>query len=140
MLWRRTRSTKPLRKNNVMMDRLRHVVKKYAIILAVGVAYLVLVLCTGWGIPCPFYTLTGFLCPACGVSRMIVALVRLDFLAALKHHALLLVTLPMLLFCLIYPDVRYILKGERRLGWVSVLLWIEVGLLLIFGIVRNFIA
>ena len=113
--------------------------RKYVIILGVGIAYLIFALCTGWGIPCPFYMLTGFRCPACGVSRMLLSLIRLDFAEAFHHNALLLITLPLLLLCLIYPDVRYVWKGDRKIGWINVLLWIEIGALLVFGVVRNLV-
>ena len=120
--------------------RLMPVLRKYAIILGVGVAYLILVLWLGWGIPCPFYTLTGWKCPACGISRMLMALARLDLLEAFRQNAMLLCTLPLLLFCLIYPDVRYVLWGRRGMGRLWLLPWIEIGLLLLFGIFRNLVA
>lgn len=120
-----------------MRPRLWKVLKKYAIILGIGVAYWLFTLWTGWGIPCLFYKITGFQCPACGISRMLSSLLRLDFAAAFHYHPLLLLTLPILLFCLIYPDVRYLLRGDRTMGWVNVLLWAEIALLLVFGVVRN---
>lgn len=122
-----------------MKTRLWGVLKKYAILLSIGLAYLLFVLWTGIGIPCLFYKLTGFQCPACGVSRMLVSLAHLDFAAAFRYNAFLLVTAPVLLFCLIYPDVRFVLRGDRKLGWVNAVLWCELVLLLAFGIVRNLI-
>lgn len=45
--------------------------------------------------PCPFHLLTGWDCPGCGGTRMLVSLLRGDVLAALRHNAfLLLVGLP----------------------------------------------
>ena len=123
-----------------MRHRFVSVLRKYGIILGVGVAYLVVVLYLGWGIPCPIYTLTGLKCPACGISRMLVALVRLDLCEAFRQNAVLLCTLPLLLFCLIYPDVRFVLRGRRGMGRLWVLPWVEIGLLLLFGIFRNVLA
>ena len=122
-----------------MRSRLYGVLKKYAIILGIGLAYLIFTLLTGIGIPCLFYRLTGFQCPACGVSRMIVSVAKLDFAAAFHYNAFLLVTAPILLFCLIYPDVRFVLSGNRKLGWVNVVLWCELILLVVFGVIRNFV-
>ena len=120
-----------------MKSRLSKTVKKYAIILAVGVAYLIFTLCTGKGIPCIFYTLTGFECPACGVSRMIVSVVRLDFVDAYHCNPFLFVTAPVILFCLIYSDVRYVISGDGALGKLSIILWVEIALAMLFGVVRN---
>ena len=120
-----------------MRCRLIPVLRKYAIILGVGAAYLLLVLFLGWGIPCPFYTLTGLRCPACGISRMLVALSHFNFPEAFRQNAMLLCTLPLLLFCLIYPDVRFVLWGRRGMERLWVLPWVEIGLLLLFGIFRN---
>lgn len=122
-----------------MKSRLYKVLIKYAVILGVGLAYWLFTLWTGWGIPCLFYKITGFQCPACGVSRMLSSLLRFDFVAAFHYHPFLLVTLPLLLFCLIYPDVRYVLWGDRSMGWVNVLLWGEIVLLLLFGVLRNMV-
>ena len=113
--------------------------KKYAVILLIGVAYLIFTLLTGIGIPCVFYKLTGLQCPACGISRMLISLAHLDFAAAFRYNAFLLVTAPVLLFCLIYPDVRFVLHGDRKMGWVNGLLWCELVLLIVFGVVRNLI-
>ena len=107
-------------------------------ILAVGVAYLVFVLCTGWGIPCVFSALTGLECPGCGVSRMLVSLVHLDLAAAFSHNPFLLITSPILLGLLALSDAKYVRTGERRLGRTgSALLWGEVILALLYGVLRN---
>ncbi len=42
----------------------------------------------GIGIPCLFRRMTGFQCPGCGNSRAVLALLRLDVVAALKHNLL----------------------------------------------------
>lgn len=122
-----------------MKERLRRTVVKYLVVLGVGIAYLVFVLCTGIGIPCPIYTVSGFKCPACGISRMLVSLVRFDLESAFGHNPFLMVTGPLILFCLIYSDYLYIKRGDRSAGWLTVLMWIIVAALLIFGVLRNVI-
>lgn len=37
---------------------------------------------TGWGIPCPFRLLTGWLCPFCGGTHMAASLLRGDIAGA----------------------------------------------------------
>ena len=119
-------------------ERLHGVLKKYAIVLGIAIAYLILVLATGWGIPCIFYTVTGLQCPACGVSRMLLALLRLDVVAAFWYNPYLFVNAPIILFCLGYSEVQYVKTGSRtHRRWINIVLWIEIGLALLFGIARN---
>lgn len=120
-----------------MRARLYRVLKKYAVVLGIGVAYLVFTLCTGWGIPCFFYMLTGYKCPACGVSRMIASLARFDFRVAFEYNPFLLVTGPVILFCFVYSDARYVKTGNASMGRLSFILWAEIAFALAFGIIRN---
>ncbi len=119
-------------------ERLHRLLKKYAIVLGVAIAYLIFVLVTEWGIPCPFFTVTKLRCPACGISRMLLALLRLDFAEAFWHNPYLFVNAPVILFCLGYSDLQYVRTGGRmQRGWVNAVLWSEVGLALLFGVLRN---
>lgn len=119
-------------------ERLHSVLKKYAIVLGIAVAYLIVVLVTGWGLPCLFFTVTKLQCPACGVSRMLLSLLRLDFVAAFHYNPYLFVNAPVILFCLGYSEAQYVKTGSRvHRRWVNIILWIEIGLALLFGVVRN---
>ena len=120
-----------------MRERRDKIIKKYGIALLCGLAYALFVRITGWGIPCPIYTVTGLQCPACGVSRMLLAALRLDFAAAYRYNPFLFVTSPLLLFCIVYPDIVYIRTGGVDIGRARILLWIEIAAALIFGVVRN---
>lgn len=70
---------------------------------------------------------------------MIASLARLDFGAAFEYNPFLLVTGPVILFCLIYSDVRYVKTGDASMGRLGFVLWIEIALALAFGILRNFL-
>ncbi len=120
-----------------MKERLLSTVKKYALVLLIGLAYLAWVLLTGLKIPCVFKLITGLNCPGCGVTRMVVAAVRLNFSKAFWLNPYLFTNLPVILFCLVYSDIRYIQTGERALGFTKWILWCEIALALIFGVVRN---
>lgn len=67
--------------------------QKLAMVLGAGLAYYLFVRLTGWGIPCIFYLVSGFYCPGCGVSRMCMALLRLDLPAAFRANPLLMILL-----------------------------------------------
>ena len=110
---------------------------RYACLAAVGTAYLVLVLYTGIGIPCPIHALTGLSCPGCGLSRMLIALVRGDPVSAFGYNPFLFITGPFLLAYFAASEVKYIRQGNGRLGRWEILLLVELFLALAFGILRN---
>ena len=92
-------------------ERLWKSVKKCGILLGIGLAYLIFVKATGWGIRCVIHEITGKYCPGCGITRMFVALADLDFARAFRSNALLLIGLP---FAIVF--------GLRR--W---LIWLKTG-------------
>ena len=120
-----------------MRERLWRTVRKYVIVLTLGIAYSILVMLTGIGIPGLFYTVTGWQCPACGISRMLLSLMRLDFIGAYSYNQFLFINLPVILLCLIWSDIKYVRTGDGSLGRLNIVLWIEIALALIFGLVRN---
>jgi hypothetical protein len=121
------------------MRRLRETAVKYSVIFGILLAYLVFVLCTGMGIPCLFNKITGLKCVGCGISRMLVALVRFDFASAFKHNAFLFVTGPFLIAYIAFSEVRYVLNGSRRMGKYEIFLWVELVLAIAYGVLRNII-
>lgn len=68
---------------------------------------------------------------------MILSLARLDFVSAFNYNPFLLVTSPVILFCLVYSDVRYVRTGNASMGKLGFILWIEIAFALVFGIMRN---
>ena len=120
-----------------MRKRFFRVLKKYLIVLGAGILYFVFTSVTKIGIPCPFYYITGLQCPGCGISRMMLALARLDFTQALQYNPFIFLTLPILLFIIFYSDYLYIKTGNGSLGKWNFLMVAELAGLLIFGVVRN---
>ena len=123
--------------NPEIKARARRVVVKYSIILGVGVAYLIFFLCVGFGIPCVFREITGLKCPGCGISKMFVSLARLDFAAAFRHNPLIFTTGPFLPAYLVTSEIKYIRCGERNMDKWEIFLWVELALLLAYGVLRN---
>lgn len=89
-------------------ERLRDVLCLYGGFLLLGLAYLAFVRLTGWRIPCPFYTVTGFLCPGCGITRMMVALSLPDLAAAYAANPAVFCAAPLLIALRLQDDYRYI--------------------------------
>ena len=123
----------------IMRGRLISEAKKLLIFFVIGIAYLIWVLLTDIRVPCVFHEVTGLLCPACGITRMIVATVKLDFAVAYSYNKLIFLTWPLIVIPLLHTEIRYIKIGERNPGKLSILLWIEIGLLVVFGVIRNLI-
>ena len=118
--------------------RLKRLLLLAGLILGIGLAYAVFVRLSGLSIPCPFHAVTGLLCPGCGVTRMCLALLRLDFAAAWQANPVLLLLLPVLAALLIRQAMRYVKTGRSTLSrGESALVWGMAAVLLLWGIARN---
>lgn len=103
-----------------------------------ALAYVCIIRVFGRGLYCPIWTLTGWYCPGCGVSRMCLRLLRLDFAGAFRANRLLFVCLPLILGLLLDRAVRYIRAGERGTPRWEERTWLALaGLFLVYGVVRN---
>ena len=118
--------------------RLKRLLLWAGLILGIGLAYAVFVGLTGFSIPCPVHALTGLLCPGCGVTRMCMALLALDFPAAWSANPVLLLLLPVLAALLARQAVQYVKSGRPSLSQrESALVWGMVAVLLLWGVARN---
>ena len=70
---------------------------------------------------------------------MLLSLLKFDFVAAYRYNPFLLINAPVLLLCFLYSDIQYIKAGETSMGKIKFLLWAEVFLALLFGVVRNLV-
>ncbi len=113
----------------------RRLLRIFAWVLGLGLAYLIWLLITGLPIPCPFYEWTGLPCPGCGTTRMFLSLARLDLTAAFRYH-------PVMLFGLfLWCAVALALWAGKPKGCASPrflysLLALTSASLLIFGVAR----
>lgn len=87
---------------------------------------------------CPLYSMTGFACPGCGLTRGFHALFHGDILKALDYNAL----IPIFVVVLGYLFVALVILAVRGRGLPMIIKqpgWL-VGLLvvmIVFGVVRN---
>ena len=87
---------------------------------------------------CPLYSMTGFACPGCGLTRGFHALFHGDVMGALDYNAL----IPVFAAFLGYLFLSMFLVAVRGRGLTmgklnGPLLWTVFGLLLVFGVLRN---
>ena len=110
------------------------------LLLALGDLYGVFIWRTGLAVPCPFRCMTGYLCPGCGVTHMCMALLHLDFQAAYASHPMLFVLLPVLFLIFGKYILDYIKTGSWSMnGLQTGMLYVCIGLLLVFNVIRNLI-
>jgi hypothetical protein len=93
---------------------------------------------TGFFPVCPLYSLTGFACPGCGLTRGFHALFHGDVLGALDYNAMLPFFAALIGFGFV-SLVYFAVRGKRIP--VNLLhpnaLWVFLVLLLVFGVTRN---
>ena len=122
-----------------MKTRLRKTAVLYISLLIGGIVYALVCSWIGFGIPCLFHKITGLMCPGCGVSRMCIALLKLDLQGAFQANPMVLMLSPFLIAVLADTTVRYVKTGSSNpKGWSLGLVYVMIVALLIFGIVRNF--
>ena len=123
---------------NEEKTRLRRIAAKAALVCGIGLAYACFVSITGWGIPCLFHTLTGLYCPGCGITRMFLALLRLDFLTAARHNLFVLCLLPAGAVLLVCKTRQYVKTGRTDMGLAEKVGYIVVfALCIVFTLLRN---
>ena len=109
-------------------------------LLLLGLLYAAFVGATGFGIPCVFRLITGLQCPGCGVSRMCMALLRLDFRAAWRANPAVTALLPLGAAVAADMSVRYVRTGSSRPDkFCNAAMIFMLAVLLVFGVARNLI-
>ena len=91
---------------------------------------------TGFGIPCLFRRITGFKCPGCGITHMLLHIIRFEPGAAFHDNPFLFLSLP---FLMAETGFAYYLhrKGNKTPKWNTVMVFSYLILLIGFGIFRN---
>ena len=121
-----------------MKTRWRKVLRTAVFFASAGFVYTVLYL-LGIQIPCPFHRLTGLYCPGCGVSRMCISILRLDFLSALRYNSIVLFLLPVIFLLMVQLTVHYVKTGRKQLTkGQRIVVWSMAVILVLFGVIRNF--
>ena len=104
---------------------------RHLIIFGIITAY-ALAMCYS-GIGCPFKFLTHYPCPACGMTRAFIALIKFDFETSFHYHPML---LPMLI---ILPPAIHAKRFKRIKKTIEVLAALTSVVVFVTYIVRVFI-
>ena len=121
-----------------MRERAIKAIKPAAILLAAGFAYFILHELTGLSLFCPIYRFLGLYCPGCGVSRLCIHLLHGEIGSAFSSNCAVFCLLPIGMTIWLIHTYRYIRYGETKYTrFENIVLCTMIGLLVIFGIVRN---
>ena len=118
------------------MNRFLKSCKRFVPLIFLGLCYYIWILVTGLKVPCLFRSFTGFLCPGCGVTSMCMAILSLDFPLAYNSNPFLFVTLPFVIFEVLYSNYIFYIKASLP-RWNVVLTFIYLFALLAFTLWRN---
>lgn len=121
--------------------RLLRVIACVTLIGMAGCLYALFVVRTGLAIPCIFHLVTGYQCPGCGVTRMCVALLQMDFAKAYASNPVLFVLTPIMVLVFLPYVAGYVRNGRWEMNRLqNVVLYLCIVVLIGFGIFRNIIA
>ncbi len=121
-----------------MRERFFKVVKYFGIILVTGLIYAGVCVFTGFGIPCVYREITGLKCPGCGLTHMIIDLLRLDFHSAFLENQFVFLIAPVILAAVLWHVFQYVRTGEVKLKkFENITCYVFIVLAVIWGIVRN---
>ena len=116
----------------------KKVIRDFVILLGIGVIYYIFISITGIRIPCFLKSTFGFKCGTCGITRMMVALIHLDFVKAFHCNPFMFITLLPVMAEIAY--LFYIVESQKKLPkWNKVVLYTYFVLLIGYGVLRNFL-
>ena len=93
----------------------------------------------GFTIPCIFHKITGYYCPGCGVTRMLVSLAKGNIIQAFMYNQFLFIMLPFFILYLFYSIYLYITdKKDKILKRIpKCMQYILLSITILWGIIRN---
>lgn len=107
----------------------------YTILLFISI-YLIVIFLENIGYKCIYRELFNIYCAGCGSTRMIKAIIHLNFYQAFRYNPLIFISLVLFIPYFIYRMYVYIRYGEFRILSVKILI-VFAGFLIIYMILRN---
>lgn len=122
-----------------MKERLYKTLKPIFLLLLVGGIYVVLIYTTGLKIPCPIKFATGFDCPGCGISRVLLSYLRLDFKTAFFTNPVITVILPIMFGDYVYHKYYYVVHNNKKPfnKLENISMYVMIGALILYAVIKN---
>lgn len=105
--------------------------------LLLGSAYFLWVTVTGLSLPCPLHYFTGYYCPGCGITTMILCLSAGDIPSAFAANRALFVLAPVIIWLIIQDQTGLLMQTAKQRQAHKALLLVVLICLLAYGLVRN---
>lgn len=88
---------------------------------------------------CPFFTLTGLLCPGCGSQRAVSSLLHGQIMQAINYNVLLVASLPLLFYSLLIGLLNVFRSKQltQKIFYSPVFVKIVLAVVVLFGVLRN---
>lgn len=90
-----------------------------------------------WFPKCPFLMITGLECPGCGSQRALHALLHLDIGGALRHNALMVVSIPLLAVLAAAGALKHRFPRFYEAVTGRGVVWTVFGVIVLWWILRN---
>ncbi len=89
-------------------------------------------------IPCPIKSLTGFYCPGCGITRMILSILKGDLYQAFRYNPLVFILMPFIIFYFLEINISKLYNKKSICKKVpDYIFYIIIAVLVVYGILRN---
>ena len=112
--------------------------KKIILLVFIFIIYFILVFKFNIYIPCLFHKITNLYCPGCGVTRMIISLLKGNLYQAFRYNMLIFILTPFLMFFIFDHIISRKKQRDALYEKIPNSIWyILIIVLVIFGIIRN---
>lgn len=116
-------------------DKIYYSIKITIVIIISTIIFLFLNKQFSFYIPCIFHKITNLWCPGCGITRMIISIINLNFYQAFRYNPLAFILLP---FFIIYGLIYYFNWIQDKHFQINKNIWyILLIITLLFMVLRN---
>lgn len=122
-------------KTKLNKEKINKSKKIILISILLAITYLYLNKRFSFYIPCLFHKITHLYCPGCGITRMILSILKLNFYQAFRYNPLLFIMMP---FIILYELLYYINWIQDKDFKISNKIWYTLLIItIIYTILRN---
>lgn len=119
------------------MEKRVKLLKEILIFIIILGIYYIFVRVTNFYIPCLFRFFTGFKCPGCGISHLLIYASKFEFEKAYFENQLLFFLIPFLIV-LLGIKIVFMPKWLEKNSFVfNFIMWVCCFMLIVFGVIRN---